>query len=317
MEWPDDSATIVTQWEGIRNKFSSDVNMLYAKGCNINDTDSSGFAEAIAVSSKADIVIMSIGEARDMSGEAKSRSNPVIPGVQEALVKNILATGKPVVVMINAGRPLLFGSIADKAHAILYTWWLGSQAGNAIAAVLTGDYNPSGKITMSFPRNAGQMPIYYNHLNTGHPAPNDSTLDYVSGYIDLPHSPRFPFGYGLSYTSFAYSDIKLSKTTVRPGEKLEVSVVVTNSGNYDGEETVQLYIRDMVASVVRPVKELKGFQKIFLKRGESGEVKFRITIEDLKFYNNQLQYVAEPGDFKLFIGTNSEEVKEASFKLVL
>lgn len=170
---------------------------------------------------------------------------------------------------------------------------------------------------MSFPRNAGQMPIYYNHLNTGHPAPNDSTLDYVSGYIDLPHSPRFPFGYGLSYTSFAYSDIKLSKTTVRPGEKLEVSVVVTNSGNYDGEETVQLYIRDMVASVVRPVKELKGFQKIFLKRGESGEVKFRITIEDLKFYNNQLQYVAEPGDFKLFIGTNSEEVKEASFKLVL
>lgn len=316
MEWPDDSSTIVSQWDGIRNKLGSGTNLLYAKGCNINDADSSGFATAIDAAKNADVVVMSVGEARDMSGEAKSRSSLRLPGVQEQLIKAIMATGKPVVVMINAGRPLVFNWVADNVPAILYTWWLGSEAGNAIADVLFGDYNPSGKITMSFPRTEGQEPIYYNYLNTGRPAPDDSTVNYVSAYIDLRNSPRFPFGYGLSYTNFTYSDIILNKNTIRPGEKIQATITVTNSGNFDGEETVQLYIRDMVASITRPVKELKGFQKIFLKKGESKQLLFTITENDLRFYNNKLNYISEPGKFKLFIGTNSNDVKEAEFALI-
>ena len=193
--------------------------------------------------------------------------------------------------------------------------WVPKQA-DAIADVLFGDYNPSAKLPMSFPRDEGQIPIYYNHFNTGRPAKNDSDLNYVSAYIDLPNSPKFPFGYGLSYTSFSYSDIKLSASSFKPGQTLTASVVVTNTGKYDGIETVQLYIRDLVGSVVRPVKELKGFQQMSLKAGESKTVTFKITANDLKFYNNKLDYNYEPGDFKIFIGTNSQDVKEASFALL-
>ncbi|KAA9038215.1 glycosyl hydrolase [Ginsengibacter hankyongi] len=314
--WPDDSARIISVWEGIKNKAGDNANLLYAKGCNINDTSHVSFSEAIETAMKADIVIMNVGEAADMSGEAKSRSNIHLPGVQEELIKAICATGKPVIVMINAGRPLIFNWTADHVPAIVYTWWLGTEAGAAIADVLFGDYNPSGKLPMSFPRAEGQIPIYYNHFSTGRPAKNDSDLNYVSSYIDLPNSPKFPFGYGLSYTTFSYSDIKLSLTRFRPGQDLRASVVVTNSGKYDGTETVQLYIRDMVGSVVRPVKELKGFQQIFLKAGESQTITFKITTEDLKFYNNDLKYIYEPGDFKLFIGTNSDDVREADFTLL-
>lgn len=316
MEWPDDSSTIVTQWEGIKNKVSADTRLLYARGCNINDTDSSGFTEAIEVARQADVVIMSVGEARDMSGEAKSRSSLRLPGVQEALIKAIHATGKPVIVMINAGRPLVFNWVADNIPSILYTWWLGTEAGNAIGDVLFGDYNPSGKITMSFPRTEGQIPVYYNHQNTGRPAANETDMNYVSSYIDLYNSPKFPFGYGLSYTSFTYGDIVLDNKTMNTKGKIEAKISISNTGNYDGEETVQLYIRDMVSSVVRPVKELKGFQKVFLKKGETKTVSFIISEDDLKFYNNDLQCISEPGDFKLFIGTNSENVKEASFRLL-
>lgn len=316
MEWPDDSSTIVTQWDGIRNKVGSNTTLLYAKGCNINDTDSSGFAEAVAAAQNADVVIMSMGEARDMSGEAKSKSNIQLPGAQEALIKAVHATGKPVVVMMNAGRPMIFNWVADNVPAVLYTWWLGTEAGNAIADVLFGDYNPSGKITMSFPRSNGQMPVYYNHLNTGHAAPSDTVNFYVTGYIDLRNSPRYPFGYGLSYTRFSYSNITLSKKEMKANEKIEASITITNAGEYDGEETVQLYIRDMAASLARPVKELKGFRKIFLKKGEHKTITFTITEEALKFYNPELKYVSEPGDFTLFIGTNSDDVKETNFKLV-
>ena len=311
--WPDDTARVVTLYQGIQNKVSSTTKLLYAKGCDIDDQNKNGFEEALTAAKDADVIIMNMGEASNWSGEAKSRSNIHLPGVQEELIKVMQATGKPVVVLINAGRPLIFNWTADNVPAILYTWWLGTKAGDAIANVLFGDYNPSAKLPMSFPRTEGQIPIYYNHYNTGRPAANDSDVNYVSAYIDLPNSPKFCFGYGLSYTSFNYSVITLNKTKLKANEKLEAAITITNTGNYDGEEVVQLYIRDMVASVVRPVKELKGFQKIFLKKGETKTVKFIITVDDLKFYDNELKYAAEPGAFKIFIGTSSAEVKEAGF----
>jgi beta-glucosidase len=313
--WPDDSLRIVSAWKGIKNKLGDNTTLLYAKGCNINDTSRAGFQEAVETALKADVVIMNVGEAADMSGEAKSRSNIHLPGVQEDLIKAIYETGKPVIVMINAGRPLIFNWTADHVPAIIYTWWLGTEAGNAMADVLFGDYNPSAKLPMSFPKSEGQIPVYYNHFNTGRPAKNDSDLNYVSSYIDLQNGPKFPFGYGLSYTTFSYGDIHLSASSFKPGQSLVATTQISNTGKYAGTETVQLYLRDEVGSIVRPVKELKGFQQIFLKPGESKIVRFTITADDLKFYNKDLKYNYEPGDFKIFIGTNSETVKEADFTL--
>jgi len=314
-QWPDDTARIVTQWQGIQNKLGLNARSLYAKGCESNDSSESGFAEAIDMARQADVVIMSVGEASDWSGEAKSRSNIHLPGMQEELVKAIYATGKPMVVLINAGRPLIFNWTADHVPAILYTWWLGTKAGDAIADVLFGDYNPSAKLPISFPRTEGQIPIYYSHFHTGRPATSDSDRFYRSAYIDLSIYPQFPFGYGLSYTDFTYSDITLNKPIMKAGQSIRATITVSNTGNYDGEETVQLYIQDVVGSVVRPVKELKGFQKIFLKKGENKQVSFAIDVNELKFYDDQLKYIYEPGDFKIYIGGNSQDVKEASFKL--
>jgi beta-glucosidase len=313
--WPDDSARIISPWQGIQNKISKGSKLLFAKGCNINDSSTAGFAEAVEMARQADVVIMNVGEAPDMSGEAKSRSNIHLPGVQEELIKAIQATGKPVVVMINAGRPLIFNWTANHVQAILYTWWLGTEAGEAMADVIFGDYNPSAKLPVSFPRSEGQIPVYYNHFNTGRPAKSDSDLNYVSAYTDLPNDPKFPFGYGLSYTSFSFSGIELNKGNFKPGDSLTASVIVNNTGKFDGKETVQLYIRDLVGSVVRPVKELKGFQQVYLKAGESKKISFVITADMLRFYNDQLEYGFEPGDFKAFIGGNSRDVKEASFSL--
>jgi beta-glucosidase len=315
-DWPDDSVRIISTWEGVKNKVSNNTTLLYARGCGISDTSTTGFAEAIEIANKADVVIVQVGEARDMSGEAKSRSSIRLPGVQENLIKALHSTGKPLVVMINAGRPLIFNQVADTIPAILYTWWLGTEAGNAIADVLFGDYNPSAKLPISFPLTEGQIPIYYNYYNTGRPATGDSDRFYRSAYIDLSLYPKFAFGHGLSYTSFLYSDIQLNKTTIKPSEKLIATITVTNTGNYDGEETVQLYTRDLVGSVVRPVKELKGFQKVFLKKGESKKVTFTLTANDLRFYNDKLQFIYEPGDFKIFIGGSSDKVKEAGFSLM-
>ncbi|TDE42444.1 glycosyl hydrolase [Flavobacterium rhamnosiphilum] len=308
---------VVSQWEGVQNKVSSSTKLLYAKGCEIEGDNKDGFAEAIAVANQADVVVLSIGERADMSGEAKSRSNIHLPGVQEELVKAIQATGKPVVVLINAGRPLVFNWTADTISAIAYTWWLGSEAGNAIADVLFGDYNPSGKLPMSFPREEGQIPIYYNHFNTGRPAKNDTEINYVSAYTDLKNSPRFPFGYGLSYTTFEYSDLKLSKNKIKSAEKMEVSLNVKNSGKVAGEEVVQLYLRDKVGSVVRPIIELKDFQKIKLNAGETKVVKFIIDKEKLSFYNAALEWITEPGDFDLMIGSSSADIRlKETFELV-
>ncbi|CAN5455734.1 beta-glucosidase BglX [soil metagenome] len=313
--WPDDSSTIVTQYDGIKKRVSANTNLLYAKGCNVNDTVTTGFADAISVAMQAGIVVMSVGEASDMSGEAKSRSTIQLPGVQEKLIKAIYATGKPMVVMINAGRPLVFNWTVDNVPAILYTWWLGTEAGNAIADVLFGDYNPSAKLPMSFPRTEGQIPIYYNYLKTGRPAKNDSDLNYVSAYTDLPNSPKFAFGYGLSYTTFLYGDVKLNKNTMTKNSVINASINVTNTGKREGIETVQLYLRDMIGSLVRPVQELKGFQQVSLRPGETKNIRFVIDEKMLRFYNEQLNYISEPGDFKVMIGGSSNAVKEADFSL--
>jgi len=314
-DWPDDSTRIVSIWQAVQNKIGASAKMLYAKGCGITDTSRAGFAEAVETAKQADVIVLTVGEARDMTGEAKSRSSIQLPGVQEELIKTLVATGKPVVVLISAGRPLVFNWTADHAPAIVYTWWLGTQAGNAIADVLFGDYNPSGKLPMSFPVTEGQIPIYYNHYNTGRPAMNDSDRFYRSAYTDLSLYPKYPFGYGLSYTKFSYSDLKLSKSIIKESDRLTVTVTVSNTGQYDGEETVQLYIRDLVGSVVRPIKELKRFQKVLLKKGESKEINFILTVNDLRFYNDQLQYIYEPGDFQVFVGGSSAEVKQATFTL--
>lgn len=310
-----DSNFIVSQWEGLVNKVGKQTTLLYARGCDIEGNDRSGFAEAIAVARQSDVIIVSIGERRDMSGEAKSRSNISIPGVQEELVKELLATGKPVVVLINAGRPLVFNYIADNAPAILYTWWLGSEAGNAIADVLFGDYNPSAKLVMSFPHTVGQVPVYYNHFNTGRPATNDSNRNYNSSYNDLSIYPKYEFGYGLSYTNFEYSNLRLSSNTMKRVGQITVSVTVKNTGKYDGEEIVQVYIRDLVASVVRPVKELKDFKKLALKAGESRELNFVIDREKLSFFcpdpmdSRQMKWMAEPGEFDIMIGASSRDIR--------
>lgn len=308
---------IVTQFDGVKNKVSANTQMLYAKGCDVKCESKDGFAEAIETAKKADVVIVSVGESFDMSGEAKSRSNIHLPGAQEDLIKEIQATGKPVVVLINAGRPLVFNWTADNVPAILYTWWLGSEAGNAIADVLFGDYNPSGKLPMTFPRSEGQIPIYYNHFNTGRPAPDDKNTNYRSAYLDLSITPKYEFGYGLSYTSFKYDNLKLDKKQMKSADKIEVSLSVTNSGKYDGEEVVQLYLRDKVASLVRPVKELKDFQKISLRAGETKSVKFIIDKEKLSFYNQKLEWSAEPGEFDLMIGSSSADIRlKDTFELV-
>ena len=312
-----DTTFIVSQWQGIKNKVDANTNLLYAKGCDVVGNDTSGFAEAVSIAKKSDVVVLSIGERSAMSGESKSRSNISIPGVQEDLLKVLLATGKPVVVLINAGRPLVFNYTADNAPAILYTWWLGSEAGNAIADVLFGDYNPSAKLPMTFPRSVGQIPIYYNHYNTCNPVLDDNNHKFKSAYIDLSVFPKYEFGYGLSYTTFQYSNLQLSKKTMTPSESIEVSVTITNTGKYAGEEIVQLYIRDKVGSIVRPVKELKDFKKIQLNIGETKTIKFIIDKEKLSFYNQKLEWVAEPGDFHLMIGASSADIRlKDSFELM-
>lgn len=308
---------VVSQWEGLQNKVGKNTQLLYAKGCEVDGNNKDGFEEAVAVANQADVVILSIGEKWDMSGEAKSKSNIHLPGVQADLVKAIQATGKPVVVLINAGRPLIFNDTADSVPAILYTWWLGTEAGNSIADVLFGDYNPSGKLPMTFPREEGQLPIYYNHFNTGRPAQNETATHYVSAYIDLKNSPKFPFGFGLSYTTFKYSDLKLSKKKMKNNDTIEVTANITNTGKFAGEEVVQLYLRDKVGSIVRPIKELKGFEKIKLNVGETKTVQFVIDNQKLSFYNDELQFNSEPGDFDLMIGSSSEDIRlKDSFELV-
>jgi beta-glucosidase len=325
----------ISVMDGVKNVAGNAVNIIYAKGANISDdsfliartnvfgteiavdgrTPEQMINEAVDAANKADIVVAVVGEAADMTGEASSRSDIGIPQAQKNLLSALFKTGKPLVLVLFNGRPMTIGWENDQATSILDVWFGGTEAGNAIADVLFGNYNPSGKLTTSFPRNVGQIPIYYNHMNTGRPFNGEKFSKFKSNYLDVPNEPLFPFGYGLSYTSFSYSDVSITKSQISPSETLQVKVTITNSGNYDGEETVQLYIQDLVGSVTRPVKELKGFQKISLKKGESKEVTFTITANDLKFYNKDLKYVSEPGEFNVYVGPNSRDVKEAKFTL--
>ncbi len=322
----------VSLWDALQKK-SNASSFLFAKGCNLVDDsllikklnphdaqltiDASSpqqmIDEAVSVANQSDVVVAVLGEAFGMTGEAASRSNIGLLQNQVNLLTALKKTGKPIVLVLMNGRPLTLSWEDKNMDAILETWFAGTMAGPAIADVLFGEANPSGKISMTFPRNVGQIPIYYNHANTGRPFNADQK--YTTKYLDVENTPLYPFGYGLSYTNFQYSDITLSSNTMKSTGKITASVELTNTGKRSGKETVQLYIRDMVGSISRPVKELKGFQQITLQPGESKKVSFIISADDLKFYNNDLKRVVEPGNFKVFIGTNSDEVKEADFKL--
>jgi len=304
-----DSNFIVTWWEGISARVSKETSLHYALGCDFEGENRKGFQEAVAIAKKADVVLFTMGERRDMSGEAKSRSNIGIPGVQEELLELLLKTGKPVVVLISAGRPLVFNYTADHAPAILYTWWLGSEAGNAVADVLFGDYNPSAKLTMTFPRSVGQIPIYYSHFNTGRPAKNDSDRFYRSAYTDLSIYPKYEFGYGLSYTSFQYSKLEINRKQFGKNDLVDVRVTVSNTGPFDGEEIVQLYIRDLVGSISRPVSELKDFARVYLKKGEAKIITFHLEASKLSFFGQNAKLVLEPGQFDVMVGASSRDIR--------
>ncbi len=319
----------VSIMEGVSAVAGPDVGIQYAKGSNITDdqefikrlnfgnppmvtvderTPEAMILEAINTARKADVIVAVLGETQSMSGESSSRTNLDIPESQKQLLKALVKTGKKIVLVLFTGRPLTLTYEDAQVDAILNIWAPGTEAGNALADVLFGAYNPSGKLTATFPRSVGQIPVYYNHLNTGRPWDGKGGSKFKSNYLDESNEPLYPFGYGLSYTTFSYSEIKLSKVELTGGEMLTASVTLTNTGKYEGEETAQLYIGDPVASISRPVKELKGFQKLDLQPGESKEVSFSISMEDLKFYNTDLKYDWEPGEFNISIGTNSRDV---------
>jgi beta-glucosidase len=272
----------------------------------------------LKIANQSDVIVAALGESAEMSGESSSRTNLEIPQAQKDLLQALLKTGKPVVLVLFTGRPLVLVQENETVPAILNTWFAGSEAGSAIADVLFGDENPSGKLTATFPRSVGQVPIYYNQKNTGRPLGNKEGKfeKFRSNYIDERNEPLYAFGFGLSYTTFDYSNLKISSDKMNFNEKVKVTVDVTNTGNYDGKEVVQLYIRDLVGSVTRPLKELKGFQKIALKKGEKQTVTFEISVEELKFYNSDLEFLAEPGTFQVFVGTDSNTDTKVSFELI-
>ncbi len=307
---PNDVKTVLA---GIEETVSAETKVLNTKGCDIQGEDSSDFKHAIKIAKQSDIIVLVLGESRYMSGEGASRSTLDLPGLQNELAKIIINTGKPVIVILVNGRPLSIGWLAEKAHAILETWFLGVQMGFAVADVLFGEYNPSGKLVVSFPRTVGQIPIYYNHKNTGRPP---SEQRNTSKYLGLPSSPLFPFGYGLSYTVFEYSNLNIVHAKIGANDTISISVELENVGKRTGSEVVQLYIQDLCASVTRPVKELRGFQRVTLKAGEKTKVYFQLTMNDLAFYNLNMKRVVEPGFFKVFVGTNSEDVLETQFEYV-
>lgn len=325
----------VTILEGLKTAMAGSGSVTYAKGADISsdsflvaranalgveiEKDSQKpealINEALAIAAKSDIIVAVVGEAADMSGEASSRSHISIPESQQVLLRALKQTGKPLVIVLLNGRPLTLEWEAANADALLDIWFGGTETGNAVADVLFGAYNPSGKLSMTFPKNVGQIPVYYSHKNTGRPFNHEPFAKFKSNYLDVENEPLYPFGFGLSYTTFSYSDLTLSSNSMRTTDKITATITVTNTGNYDGEETVQLYIRDLVGSVTRPVKELKSFQKIWLKKGESKTVSFTITNEDLKFYNAQLKWVSEPGEFVVMVGGDSYHVKQKLFEL--
>jgi beta-glucosidase len=300
-----DAKDAVTLLAGIRAKVSGATKINYAKGCDIEGNSTEGIDEAVRAARNSEVVIVAVGESAAMSGEATSRSSLDLPGRQMDLVKAVQATGKPVIVVLMNGRPLTINWIAENTPAILETWFGGTQAGNAIADVLFGDVNPGGKLPVTFPRTVGQEPLYYNHKNTGRPP--DANNKYSSKYLDVPWTPLFPFGFGLSYTKFQLSNLQLSSRRIRPDGRVTLSVEVANTGTRAGDEVVQLYIRDIAASVTRPVRELKGFQRVTLRPGEKRLIEFTLAPEQLGFYNREMRFVVEPGEFSVMVGASSAD----------
>ncbi len=308
------SGDVVSVLQGIREKLPGESKVVYAKGCDVDNYSLKQIAAAVKVARQADVVILALGESQNMTGEAHSRTNIDLPEAQQKLATAVCATGKPVAVVLFNGRPLSISSLAEEVGAIMVAWHGGVQAGHAVADCLFADYNPSGKLTASWPRTAGQIPIYYNHKNTGRPP--QPGIRYASNYIDCPHTPLFAFGYGLSYTTFDYNNITLSDPNLAMDKTLTVTAEVTNTGSRAGQEVVQLYIRDLSACVTRPVKELKGFAKIYLEPGATRQVLFEIKPETLAFYNDKMIFAPEPGRFKLQVGPNSTQGLETEFDLV-
>ncbi|HEY0762197.1 MAG TPA: glycoside hydrolase family 3 N-terminal domain-containing protein [Pyrinomonadaceae bacterium] len=303
----------VTPLAGIKSKVSAQTKVLYAKGCEVKDESTAGFAEAVNVAKQSDVAIVFVGETHDMVGEAASRASLDLPGRQMELVQAIHATGKPTIVVLVNGRPLSIGWIVNNTPAILESWMGGTESGNAIADILFGDVNPGAKLPVTFPRSVGQVPIYYNHMNTGRPPEAENR--YTSKYYDLPWTPLYPFGYGLSYTTFKISNLQLSAPRINASGKVTVSVEVENTGRRAGDEVVQLYIRDVVATMTRPVKELKGFQRISLQPGEKKKVEFVLGPEHLGFWNREMRYVVEPGEFRVMVGSNSVDVIDGKLEV--
>lgn len=306
-------------WEGLNDVLGKNAKITYAQGTDINSTSTNGFQEAINIAKNSDVIVAVMGENENQTGEATSQTNIDLPGNQKELLKELKKLGKPIVLVLMSGRPMTISWENDNMDAILYAWYPGTMGGLAITDVLYGKYNPSAKTPMTFPRSVGQIPIHYNQKNTGRPylGESDPEQKYKSRYTDSPNSPLFPFGYGLSYTTFDYSNLKLNKSTMKNGkDEIKVSVNVKNTGNYDGEEVVQLYVRDLVGSVTRPIRELKGFDKVMIKKGETKTVTFTLTPEDLKFHDINMNFVAEPGDFDIYVGTDSNASLKTSFTLV-
>ncbi|MGB5821728.1 MAG: beta-glucosidase BglX, partial [Saonia sp.] len=324
----------ITIREGFKN-VASNGTIQYAKGANITDdpelakkvnvfgprvmidkrSPETLLKEALEVSKESDVIIAVVGEATEMSGEAASRTNLSLPESQKKMIRALVDTGKPVALILMSGRPLTIPEEFSLPTAILQVWHPGVEAGNAVADVVFGNYNPSGKLTATWPRNVGQIPIYHSAKNTGRPAPTEEFEKFKTNYLDAPNTPLFPFGYGLSYTTFEYSNLILDKSTINADESVTVNITVKNTGNYDGEEVVQLYLKDVVRSITPPKKQLKGFKKVFLKSGESKNVSLTLSPDDLKFYNSALDFVAESGDFEVFVGTNAVDTQKVSFKL--
>ncbi|WP_404455440.1 beta-glucosidase BglX [Oceanobacillus kapialis] len=304
----------ITVKDGLEQKLDKEI--MVAKGSDIETGEDTVLQEALEIADKADVVVLALGEDSDMSGEAGSRTNIKLPNAQLKLVEEITKLGKPTVAVLFNGRPLDLHGVVDKTDAVLEAWFPGTEGGTAIADLLYGDVNPSGKLTMSFPHSVGQVPVYYNHFNTGRPkgAP-DAQVRYVSQYLDSPNGPLYPFGYGLSYTTFAYENFTLSEETLKAGETLTASITVTNTGQVAGEEIVQLYIQDKVGEVVRPLKELKGFQKVYLEPGEAKTIEFAITEDQLRYHHADLSFSSDPGEFVVYVGPNSKEVDGKTFIL--
>lgn len=304
----------ITPLAGIKAKVGAQTKVGYAKGCEIKDDSTAGIAEAVALAKESDVAVVFVGESAEMVGEAASHASLDLPGRQMDLVKAIQATGKPTVVVLINGRPMTIPWIAENVPSILEAWMAGTQSGNAIADVLFGDVNPGGKLPVTFPRSVGQVPIYYNHMNTGRPPEAENR--YTSKYFDSAWTPLFPFGYGLSYTTFKISNLQLSAPRIRETDRLTVSADVQNIGQRAGDEVVQLYIRDVVATMTRPVKELKGFQRVTLQPGEKRRVEFTLMRDQLAFWNREMRFAVEPGEFRVMVGSNSQDVIEAKFEVV-